>query len=278
MKQRIKEIIFYISVFMIFLIVYNSEKVSGNVEDMKVNIDYKIENLSIDISIVNETKIEESYPKPTYTPTLRKYEIDKSDDIWHAKDSSSYITPENEWVQYYASQLFIDIDGRIKYKNEKIVQVKNLDGTLIYMNKIFVNDYVLLKEYFGVEIDNNDYWINADYYLTHDRKGICSSWAIALTSMLLSGEMSIKENNKFIKQIIPSKMILGYQGKDKQFRDGWVEYEAYEKKFFSTSGLTIPNQYESSTSYTVFALKEQKYKELHVIPIFEFTDKYFRRV
>lgn len=42
------------------------------------------------------------YPKPTSIPTLRPYDIDKSGDIWHAQDPSSYITPDNEWVKYYS--------------------------------------------------------------------------------------------------------------------------------------------------------------------------------
>ncbi|MDD3840081.1 MAG: hypothetical protein PHP06_05850 [Clostridia bacterium] len=37
-----------------------------------------------------------------FTPKLRPYDIDKSHDIWHAKDPSSYITPNDPWVQYYA--------------------------------------------------------------------------------------------------------------------------------------------------------------------------------
>lgn len=215
-------------------------------------------------------------PKPDYIPTLRKYEINKDNDIWKAQDPSSYIEPDNEWVKYYADKLFVDTDGRIKYKNEEHAVVRYLDGSVDYDNKLFENNYVTLRDYFGRDIANNDYWINADYYLYNGQRGICSSWMIAVTSMLLSGETSTKQDNKFIKQVIPAKAFLGYSGSNK---DGWIEYEVYGKRFLSTTGLIKENPFfDDMVSYTVFGNVSEEYKNRHIIPVFEFTDKYFRRV
>ena len=183
-----------------------------------------------------QTPAETPYPKPTYIPTLRPYDIDKSHDIWHAKDPSSYITPNNEWVRYYASQLFIDKDGWIKYKNEKVVWYRDLNGNLYYTNKSFLNNYVYDWEQFGTgsqgSLANDDYWANADYYLTYGMKGDCDEWIIAVTSMMLSGEMSVWQDDKLVKQVIPANAVLGYIG---NVRDGWVEYQVYNKDWITST-------------------------------------------
>lgn len=221
------------------------------------------------------TPTETPYPKPNYFPSLHSYNIDKSHDIWHAKDPSSYITPNNEWVKYYSSQLFVDYDGRIKYKNEKVTILVDEKGKkLLDGYKPFVNNYVYDWEQFGSgnpgSLANDDYWANADYYLTHGMKGDCDEWANTVTSMMLSGEMSVWQEDKLVKQVIPTKAVLGYIG---GVRDGWVEYQAYNKNWItSTSREKIPMS-EAYQSTTIFVEKTNEFKS-----IFEFTDKYFRRI
>lgn len=221
-------------------------------------------------------KPETQYPKPIYIPSLKSYDIDKSGgDIWYAKDPSSYIIPENEWVKYYASQLFLDYDGSIKYKTEKIIQLVDENGNILqYTNKPFVNTYTFDYEQFGTgspgSLANDDYWANVDYYLSHGLKGDCDEWANTVTSMMLSGEMSVWQDNKLMKQVIPAKAVLGYVG---GIRDVWVEYQAYKRSWITSTSKTInpgSNLYQSTT---IFVEKNNQFK-----PVFDYTDKYFRRV
>jgi hypothetical protein len=215
--------------------------------------------------------IETPYPKPTYIPTLRPYNIDKSNDIWHAKNPSSYITPNNEWVRYYASQLFIDEDGWIKYKNEKIKWYIEPDGTQHYTYKPFENNYVYDWEQFGNgakgSLANDDYWINADYYLTHGMKGDCEDFATPVTSMMLSGEMSVWQGDKLVKQIIPAKAVLGYSGNHVA---EWVEYQAYGNFWITSTSREQNPQTGEYYSTTIFIQKTPEFRG-----VFDFTDRYF---
>jgi len=93
--------------------------------------------------------------KPIYKPILRVYEIDKSSDIWHAKDSSSYITPNNEWIQYYADK------------------VKNNEGIFLY--------YKTDKELYPYA-PNEDMWQNADY-TAYTQEGDCEDLSILWVSI-----------------------------------------------------------------------------------------------
>jgi hypothetical protein len=211
------------------------------------------------------------YPKPTYVPNLRPYEIDKSHDLWHAKDPSSYIEPNNEWVRFYASQLFVDYDGYIKYKNEKQVWWVDINGTEYYTNKSLQNNYIYDWEQLGNgakgSLANDDYWTNADYYLTHGMKGDCEEWAITVTSMMLSGEMSVWQEDKLVKQIIPAKVVMGYVSR---VYDGWVEYQVYNKDWI-TSTSREKDYYGEPFSATIFIEKDPQFE-----PVFEFTNTYFR--
>lgn len=111
------------------------------------------------IEIPIETPVEppiepstETYPKPTYTPKLRPYIIDKSHDIWHAADPSSYIEPNNEWVKYYAN-------------NINLVQIQYRTDEETYPNDI-----------------NKDVWQNADYTL-YTMQGDCEDESIVRVSI-----------------------------------------------------------------------------------------------
>ena len=214
--------------------------------------------------------VEPEPQKPSYIPVLRPYEIDKSHDIWHARSPSSYIMPDNEWVRYYASQLYVDNDGRIKYKNKPIPLLVNETGKVLYWtDEPFINHYIPLKEYFGVELTNIDYWMMTDYYLANGQRGICSGWALAVTSMMLSGEMSINKDGKFIKQIIPAKAIIGYAGLT---RDVWVEYQVFNNTWITSAALE-KDGYGNKISTTIFVEKDSQFKS-----VFEFTNIYFRMV
>lgn len=74
--------------------------------------------------------MEITYPEPTSTPTMRPYQINKNNDIWHASDPASYIDPDDEWVKYSASKLYLDHDGRLRYKNKPVPKVMFFSGRM----------------------------------------------------------------------------------------------------------------------------------------------------
>lgn len=225
--------------------------------------------------LIKITPNNNTYMPPSYIPFLKTYEIDKTHDIWHAKNPSSYIIPNNEWVKYYSSQVFIDYDGRIKYKNILISWEDQHSNNNTYCCKTFLNNYVYDWEQFGNgaqgSLQNDDYWANADYYLANGMRGDCDEWMTTITSMLLSGEMSIRDDNyNYFKQIIPTKAVLGYV--KSITRDGWVEYQVYNKTWItSTARKAVPNERNKYVSTTTYIEKTGGF-----IPIFEFTDEYFR--
>lgn len=210
------------------------------------------------------TPTETAYPKPSYTPTLRPYLIDKTHDIWHARDPTSYITPDNEWVKHYASQLYIDIDGRFRYKNQKVPLVEDLKGNIVeWVDKPLLNNYTTdMSQYPNFD---GDMWVMPDYYSVNGMKDDCDGWGIAVTSMLLSGEMSVKTNNGFVKQTIPAKAVLGYAT---GLRDMWVEYKV--------DGITYITSAAKSSGFTLFFPFESGDRKYYY-PVFEFDNKNFGR-
>lgn len=99
---------------------------------------------------------EPSYPKPIYIPTLTSMNCyNKNEEIWHPCSPSEYITPDNEWVKYYA-------------KN-------NLSVGIIYRTDDDMYNYP----------PNGDVWQNADYTL-FTGYGDCEDIAIAQVSIDLA--------------------------------------------------------------------------------------------
>ncbi len=209
-------------------------------------------------------------PEPVYIPAIRPYVINKDHDIWHAQYPSSYITPDNEWVKYYASLLYLDYDGRIRYKNRAVPLEVDTEGNIIsWIDEPFVNNYISDNEQFQ-SLPDADMWVMPDYYLANGMQDDCDGWMVAVTSLMLSGEMSIKENGQFIKKIIPAKAVLGYMN---GYRDGWVEYQVYGKTFLTTTALINAGiDGTEKISSTEFAEKNDKKRAM---PVFEFTDGYF---
>ncbi len=146
----------YIFLFLLILIVTYvnlSVGIKNSVNDI-ITDNFSDEVVSHPESILIPVSL--NYTKPINVPNLRSYDIDKSNDIWHAKDPSSYITPDNEWVRYYASQYEKYIDG----KESDYPQIE------------YIQDY-------------EDYWQNADYTL-YIGKGDCEDAAIAWASIYRS--------------------------------------------------------------------------------------------
>lgn len=196
-------------------------------------------------------------------PVLRPYIVDRSHELLHAQDPSSYITPKSSWVRYYASQLYVDEDGAIKYKNKS------------FWNNKFENNYVSDWVQFGNgargSIPDNDYWATPDYYLAHGMKGDCDEWMTTVTSLMLSGEMSLKENNEFVKQVIPAKAVMGYAAGDP---DGWTEYQAYGRTWITTTASM--ERPITGTEYSVTAFIDKNKYGSSFKGMYEFTDKSFQ--
>jgi hypothetical protein len=212
--------------------------------------------------------MEVTYPEPTTTPTMRPYQINKDHDIWHASDPASYIEPDNEWVKYFASKLYIDYDGRLRYKNKTVpLRVDTKGNILQWTDEPFLNTYVSDNDQFHYP-PNEDVWVMPQYYLTHGMKDDCDGWMVTVTSMMQSGELSIKENSSFVKKVIPSKAVLGYMG---GYRDGWTEYKAYGKTYLTTTALVSPG-FNEKRSATEFIEKKDK---TTARPVFEFDNKHF---
>jgi hypothetical protein len=211
------------------------------------------------------------YPRPTNIPLLREYKINKDTgtEIWYAQKPESYIVPDNEWVKYVASQLYIDDIGIIRYKNMPIPFYRDHKGNILaWTDEPFSNNYFSDDELFDFPA-NADLWQNADYYLSHGMKGDCEDWAIAITSMMLSGHMSIKENGTYIRQVITAKTVIGYSGKS---IDAWTEYNVHNKKYLSSTGRYGQDggEYISITTFH----HESDWKG-QFEPIYQFTNKSF---
>lgn len=200
--------------------------------------------------------------KPTNIPFLKKdNQRNTLSGITQPSDPSSYITPDNEWIKYYANQIFINEDGVLLYKIREPYPVVSYTS--------FVNNYITDEEQFGVE----DYWINSDYYLTHNMTGDCEDFAITVANMMLSGDISASVNGSFVKQKILAKVMIGYY---KGFRHTWTEYNVYNNTYIS----------HSEGNYYVFDTKQGSLTEYikkdttgnDFIPKFEFTSEYFKEI
>lgn len=124
-----------------------------------------------------ETPSLEKSKKPPYIPTLRQYRINKDSELWHAQDPSSYITPDNEWVRYYANRTN---EVQVQYLQDK-------DNTNYPLSDTTFRDYN----------GNFDYWQNADFTL-YTMIGDCEDesivWvsiyrALGYKAMVIAGEL-----------------------------------------------------------------------------------------
>ncbi len=244
-----------------------SAKDTTNVQGEE-DITFSYENVQAPIPLPTETP----YPKPNYNyvPILKPYVINKDHDIWHPQDAQAYITPDNEWVKYYASLLYIDYDGRIRYKNRTTPLVVDAKGNVLsWTDEPFVNNYVSDNEQFNYPPDA-DMWVLPEYYLTNGMRDDCDGWMVTVTSLMLSGEMSVRNNETFVKKFIPAKAVLGYMG---GYRDGWTEYQVYGKTFLTTTAMVNSGisgiEKKSSTEFV------EKKNKTTAVPIFEFTNNYF---
>jgi hypothetical protein len=132
---------------------------------------------------------------PGITPTLRPYNIDKTSDIWHSKDASSYITPGTPLVQFYA----------LTGETPQIFYVS--DSTLYPDNP------------------DQDMWQNADYTL-FTGSGDCEDLAIAKVSILRA---------KGLKAMVIGGYLEDYTGTHRDFWYEYYEPTTQQKYTILTS-------------------------------------------
>jgi hypothetical protein len=228
------------------------------------------ENYIVDAPLPDVIPYGTIYPKPANMPDLRHYEINKDRKLWMPQDPQSYIVPADAWAKYIASMLYIAETGEVRYKNSPVPWLVDTDGSVVlWIDKPFFNNYMSSDELFNFP-PNGDILQNVDYYLSRGMRGSCKDWAVALTSMMLSGEMSIKENGTYVRQVIPAKVVFGYSG---QNRDAWTEYRIYGNVYVSSTGKVLDQDTEKFVSMTTFH-PENEWKDKFV-PIYQFTNKYF---
>jgi hypothetical protein len=185
-------------------------------EPQSQRVDITISSLEIIIPVSYEIPvlpIEIPYQRPSYIPVLRAYEIEKTSDIWHAKDPSSYIEVDDPWVLYNA---------------DKIRRNEQRDG-IIY--KTDVEMYPTAP--------NGDVWQNAGYTL-YKLEGDCEDISIAQVSIHRAlGHKSI--------------VVAGYleeKSTSKTIRDFWYEYvDEYGHFTKITSGSAIDIDYTLKPLY-----------------------------
>lgn len=151
-----------IGIFYYFHDMPNSNIVDSNIVVSNVSFD------ELDICIDNITPITISDPMPV-SEYLREYNMTKTSRFWRAIDGSSYIDPNHVVVQWYARNTILNESG-LYYLNGVMVLPK--------YSLSMDNDYIINGQYIG------DYWINADYYLSHNLTGDCEDFAIGIASIL----------------------------------------------------------------------------------------------
>jgi len=93
---------------------------------------------------------------------IQEYNMTKTGYVWRAINGSSYIDPDHEVVQWYACNTVLNETG------------------LYYLN----GDMVKAKFHPDFNYENEDHWMNADYYLSHNLTGDCEDFAIGIASIL----------------------------------------------------------------------------------------------
>jgi len=179
-------------------------------------------------------------------PTASSYEVDYSHDIWHPINASSFITPDNPVVNLVAKGLYLDDDGKLRYKNLKVIKCENCWGKTWCKNLVFTNNYV-----YDVNIYGEDKWLMPEQYILGGFNGDCDDWAVTVASIMLSGNLTVDD----IPQVVPARVILGYFGGQ---RDAYVEYKLHNQTWITSTGYN----YEQKVSTTIYTIKDEQFKPL----------------
>jgi hypothetical protein len=179
-------------------------------------------------------------------PTSLAYETDYSHDIYHPKNASSFITPDNPTVNLIAKGLFLDTDGYLRYKNLKVIACHDCWSRDWWDYPFFVNNYV-----YDENVYNEDRWLMPEQYIKNGFKGDCEDWAVTIVSIMLSGNITV--NGK--PQVIPARVVLGYVG---DIRDAWVEYKVNNQSYITSTSYSYSHQ----TSLTLYQPKDNQFKTL----------------
>ena len=115
------------------------------------------------VNIIEEVNVtlEVLDPMPV-SEYIREYNMTKTGNVWRAINGSSYIDPNHEVVQWFERNTFLNESG-----------LYYLNGKQIYPR--YYSDFIY---------PNEDHWMNADYFLSHNLTGDCEDFAIGIASIL----------------------------------------------------------------------------------------------
>ena len=168
------------------------------------------------------------------------YSIGDGRHIAVAQNPTDYITPDNPTVQSYADTLYLDDAGELRYID---------NGTLMQLT--YMLDRIQFPE---SRLTRWEHWIQADAYILNGRVGDCDDSAIAVTSMMRSGNLSVINNGEFVQTYINATTRIGLyysNNKSKWVNHAWVEYD---NEIYSFGG-----GYNSSAFITKFIVTEKEF-------------------
>jgi len=120
------------------------------------NIDLSAENVEVQINI------------PEFETALKPMEkLNRKNHIFYPEDASSYITPENEVVSWYAENTVLTDEALIWKSTKDALEFKYRTDNDLFNNPI-----------------DGDMWQNPDYYLANGNMGDCEDFSVAFASIL----------------------------------------------------------------------------------------------
>lgn len=168
------------------------------------------------------------------------YNIGDGRHVTVAQNPTDYITPETPTVQAYADTLYLDDAGELRYMD---------NGTLMQFK------YMLDRVQFPESRRTRwEHWMQADEYIINGLVGDCDDSAIAVTSMMRSGNLSVIDNGEFVPTYINATMRIGLyydSNKSKWINHAWVEYNG---EIYSFGG-----GYNASAFITKFIVAEKEF-------------------
>lgn len=156
-----KQSFIYVDVVLILTIAIALSSMSFTTQEMKAS-----ESQELSLEIFNGTEevnitVEAPDPMPI-SEYIRSYNMTKTGRTWRAINGSSYINPDHEVVQWFARNTMLNETG------------------LYYLT----GEVVEFEYYSDFAYENEDHWMNADYYLSHNLTGDCEDFAIGIASIL----------------------------------------------------------------------------------------------
>ena len=171
-------------------------------------------------------------PEPDIMPVsdyIRPYNITKVRSVWRAINGTSYIDPNHEVVQWYARNTILNETG-----------LYYLDGKMV------------LPQYFAdTNYENDDHWMNADYYLSHNLSGDCEDYAIGIASILEAKDIpnmivAVKDNTGYFH------IYLQYNYNDEYYTADFTHPRYMLREYNSKQAVMKVWMFNIDTDYSTY--------------------------